>query len=144
MHTENKIIKVTYQLVKTFYPNFFLLILFIGLTNSTKADDHTFESWNDKQFENYPFECIEDGSTPEYTRCLAEKLNKNDWDLRKKLNDDKLWNEWRDARGKICYHFKNEHFGTGTVKPLMTLSCEMRLNSEAKRYCINGEDKQCG
>ena len=144
MHTENKIIKVTYQLVKTFYPNFFLLILFIGLTNSTKADDHTFESWNDKQFENYPFECIEDGSTPEYTRCLAEKLNKNDWDLRKKLNDDKLWNEWRDARGKICYHFKNQHFGTGTVKPLMTLSCEMRLNSEAKRYCINGEDKQCG
>ena len=118
-------------------------LLFV-FTPFVKAHDHSFESWNDKQFENYPFECVEDGVTGEYTRCYAEKLNKYDWELRKELNDDKLWNKWRDARGKICYHFKNKHFGTGTVKPLMTLSCEMRLNSEAKRYCINGEDKQCG
>ncbi len=37
-----------------------------------------------------------------------------------------------------------KHFGQGTVKPLMVISCEMRLNTEATRYCINGEDKQCG
>ena len=37
-----------------------------------------------------------------------------------------------------------KHFGQGTVKPLMVISCEIRLNTEATRYCINGEDKQCG
>ena len=108
------------------------------------ADNHSFESWNNKQFENYPFECVEDGVTGEYTRCFAEKLNKYDWELRQELNDDKLWNEWRDARGKICYHYKNKHFGQGTIKPLMTLSCEMRLNTEVKRFCLSGQDKQCG
>tara|TARA_B100000401_G_C52631581_1_gene636287 strand:- start:79 stop:492 length:414 start_codon:yes stop_codon:yes gene_type:complete len=108
------------------------------------ADDHSFESWNDKQFENNPFDCVEDGATPEYTRCFAEKLNKYDWELRKELNDDKLWNEWRDVRGKVCYHYKTKHFGQGTIKPLMTLSCEMRLNTEVKRFCLSGEDKKCG
>ena len=103
-----------------------------------------FESWNKKQFENYPFECVEDGATPEYTRCYAEKLNKYDWELRKEFNDDELWKEWRNVRGKVCYHYKNKHFGQGTIKPLMTLSCEMRLNTEVKRYCLNGEDKKCG
>ena len=111
---------------------------------SAKANDHSFESWNKKQFENYPFECVEDGATPEYTRCYAEKLNKYDWELRKELNDDELWKEWRNVRGKVCYHYKNKHFGQGTIKPLMTLSCEMRLNTEVKRYCLNGEDKKCG
>ena len=103
-----------------------------------------FESWNKKQFENYPFECVEDGATPEYTRCYAEKLNKYDWELRKEFNDDELRKEWRNVRGKVCYHYKNKHFGQGTIKPLMTLSCEMRLNTEVKRYCLNGEDKKCG
>ena len=121
-----------------------LLSLIFVLIPSAKANDHSFESWNKKQFENYPFECVEDGATPEYTRCYAEKLNKYDWELRKELNNDELWNKWRDVRGKVCYHYKNKHFGQGTVKPLMTLSCEMRLNTEVKRYCISGEDKRCG
>ena len=119
-------------------PFLFVFIPFI------KADDHNFESWNKKQFENYPFDCVEDGATQEYTRCYAEKLNKYDWKLRKEFNDDKLWKEWRDVRGKVCYHYKNKHFGQGTIKPLITLSCEMRLNTEVKRLCLSGEDKQCG
>tara|TARA_B100000212_G_scaffold323459_1_gene283562 strand:- start:178 stop:561 length:384 start_codon:yes stop_codon:yes gene_type:complete len=123
---------------------FFVSLFFCLLNIPLEADDHSFEDWNKKQFENYPFECVEDGATPEYTRCYAEKLNKYDWDLRKELNDDELWNNWRDVRGKVCYHYKNKHFGQGTVKPLMTLSCEMRLNTEVKRYCISGEDKRCG
>ena len=59
-----------------------LFFLFLALCFSQtilKADDHNFESWNDKQFENYPFECVEDGVTGEYTRCYTEKLNKYDW-----------------------------------------------------------------
>ena len=65
-------------------------ILFLSLFQANlKADDHSFESWNNKQFENNPFECVEDGVTQEYTRCYAEKLNKYDWELRKELNNDK-------------------------------------------------------
>ena len=64
-------------------------LLFV-FTPFAKADDHSFQSWNEKQFENYPFACVEDGATPEYTRCYAEKLNKYDWELRKELNNDKL------------------------------------------------------
>ncbi|MBO6972561.1 MAG: hypothetical protein JJ843_01900 [Prochlorococcus marinus CUG1434] len=126
--------------MKLFFP-----FLILGLFQTTlKADEHNFESWNNKQFENYPFECVEDGSTPEYTRCLAEGLNKMDWELRKELNNDQLWKDWMGARAKICYHFKTKHFGQGTVKPLMIISCEMRLNTEAERFCITGEDKKCG
>jgi hypothetical protein len=79
-----------------------ITLLFLGLFQAKiKADEHNFESWNNKQFENYPFECVENGSTPEYTRCYAEKLNKYDWELRKELNNDKLWKEWIDVRGKV-------------------------------------------
>ncbi len=88
------------------------LLFIIALSTSMisprlNADDHNFESWNKKQFENNPFECLEDGVTPEYTRCYAEKLNKYDWELRKELNDDDLWEQWREVRGKVCYHYKN-------------------------------------
>ena len=68
----------------------------------------------------------------------------SDWELKKELNNDALWEQWRKVRGRVCYHYQNKFFGQGTVKPLMTISCEQRLNSEIKRYCITGEDKQCG
>ena len=65
-------------------------LLFV-FTPFVKADDHSFESWNEKQFENYPFECVEDGATPEYTRCAMKDLLKSDWELKKELNHDELW-----------------------------------------------------
>ena len=108
------------------------------------SEDQTFESWKESHFENYPFKCVPTGSTPEYTRCASEDLLKSDWELKKELNNDELWEQWRKARGGVCYHYQNKFFGQGTVKPLMTISCEQRLNSEIKRYCITGEDKQCG
>ena len=41
-----------------------ILVTLINLIPvSVLADDHNFKSWNDKQFENYPFECVEDGVT---------------------------------------------------------------------------------
>ena len=125
--------------------NIFLInFLLISIQTSLSAHDHTFESWKNDQLRNYPFECVPTGATQEYTRCSAEDLLKQDWSLRKELNDDELWNDWRKARGKICYHFQDKRFGQGTVKPLMILSCQMRLNSEVERYCITGEDKKCG
>ena len=77
-------------------------------TSQLKADDHSFESWKESYFENYPFECVEDGSTPEYTRCKVERLLKSDWELKKELNDDKLWEKWRKARSEICYYYQNK------------------------------------
>ena len=120
------------------------LLAALALPTAVIADDHSFESWKESHFKNYPFECVPTGSTPEYTRCASEDLLKSDWELKKELNNDKLWEQWRKARGGICYHYQNKFFGQGTVKPLMTISCEQRLNSEIKRYCITGEDKQCG
>ncbi len=122
----------------------FIATLLLIISFPVKAEDHEFESWNKAQFQNYPFKCVKNGTTPEMARCVAEKLNRNDWELRKELNNDDLWNKWRDARANVCYHYKDKHFGQGTVKPLMSLSCELRLNSEVKRFCITGEDKKCG
>ena len=72
--------------------NISLFLFLNSFYPSLRANDQSFESWNNKQFKNYPFECFEDGATQEYTRCSAENLNKYDWELRKELNDDKLWN----------------------------------------------------
>ena len=120
------------------------LLAALALPTAVIAEDQTFESWKESHFKNYPFECVPTGATPEYTRCASEDLLKSDWELKKELNNDKLWEQWRKVRGKVCYHYQNKFFGQGTVEPLMTISCEQRLNSEIKRYCITGEDKQCG
>ena len=122
--------------------NFFLILVMISFPSL--ADNHTFETWKNDQLKNYPFKCVPTGATQEYTRCTAEDLLRQDWDLRKEFKDDELWNDWRKARGQVCYYFQNKRYGQGTVKPLMTLSCQMRLNSEMKRSCITGEDKKCG
>ena len=87
--------------IKTFLIPLLLVFSQIPL----KAHDHNFESWNAKQWEDYPFECVETGTTPEYTRCYAEKANKRDWELRQELNDDKLWKDWISARRRIFYHY---------------------------------------
>ena len=120
------------------------LLAALALPTAVNAEDQTFESWKESHFKNYPFECVPTGATPEYTRCASEDLLKSDWELKKELNNDELWELWRKARGGVCYHYQNKFFGQGTVKSLMTISCEQRLNSEIKRYCITGEDKQCG
>ncbi len=120
------------------------LLAAIALPASVNSESQDFERWKESHFENYPFECVEDGKTQEYTRCAMESLLKSDWKLKKELNNDKLWEQWRKARGGVCYHYQNKSFGQGTVKPLMTISCQMRLNDEVKRYCITGKDKQCG
>ena len=120
------------------------LITALALPIAVNAEDQTFEIWEESHFKIYPFECVEDGTTPEYTRCIMEDLLKNDWNLKQELKDEKLLTDWRKARSNICYYYANKQFGKGTVKTLMQISCEMRLNSEVKRYCITGEDKQCG
>ncbi len=45
---------------------------------------------------------------------------------KKEFNNDKLLEQWRKVRGKVCYHYQNKFFGQWTVKPLMTISCEQR------------------
>ena len=88
------------KIQKTFLnmKSFIILSLINLISASVFADDHSFETWNNKQFENYPFECVEDGSTPEYTRCYAEKLNKYDWELRKDRRDEveETYSKWLD------------------------------------------------
>ena len=87
------------------------LLAAVALPIEVNAEDKNFERWKESYFENYPFECVEAGSTPEYTRCELERLLKSDWELKKELNNDQLWEEWRKARGRICYHYQNKFFG---------------------------------
>ena len=123
---------------------FLFFCIFMRMTPVVFAEEQDYKSWVNSHFTEYPFECVENGSTPEYTRCEVERLLKSDWELKKDLKNDELWEQWRKARGGICYHYQNKFFGQGTVKPLMSIACQQRLNSEVERYCINGEDKQCG
>ncbi len=46
---------------------FLIPLLLVFSQIPLKAHDHTFESWNAKQWEDYPFECVETGASPEYT-----------------------------------------------------------------------------
>ena len=61
------------------------LLAALSLPTAVIADDQGFENWKESYFENYPFECVEDGATPEYTRCAMEDLLKSDWELKKEL-----------------------------------------------------------
>ena len=48
------------------------LLLLLGvlvLPTSVISEDQSFENWKNSHFENYLFECVETGSTQEYTGC---------------------------------------------------------------------------
>ena len=59
------------------------LLAVIALPTPLIANDDSFENWKESYFENYPFECVEDGKTQEYTRCAMESLLKSDWELKR-------------------------------------------------------------
>mgnify|MGYP001167940925 CR=1 FL=1 len=90
------------------------------------------------------YKCKEDGSDNQMAQCLYDKLNKEDEALRTEFNNDELWKKWRDAREGVCHHIKERQFRGGSIRPLMKASCELRLNSEMQKFCLNGEDKTCG
>ena len=52
------------QMILRFQKLFFVTLYFGFFQKSLEACEHTFESWNSKQWEDFSFECVKDGVTP--------------------------------------------------------------------------------
>tara|TARA_Y100000739_G_C20591404_1_gene458073 strand:+ start:756 stop:1055 length:300 start_codon:yes stop_codon:yes gene_type:complete len=75
--------------------------------------------------------------------CSSRNLYKNDSDLKKEIGNDDIFQKWLTGREAICEYYSGKNFEGGSIRPMMQNGCNMRLNSEAKRFCLTG-DPQCG
>ncbi len=110
------------------------LLAAVALPSAVNADDPNVIT----------IKCNEYGSMHEMAQCLYDELNKEDEALRTEFNNDELWKSWMKARRGVCHHIKEKQFRGGSIRPLMKASCELRLNGEMQKFCLDGEDKTCG
>ena len=75
--------------------------------------------------------------------CSSRNLYKNDSDLKKVIGNDDIFQKWLTGREAICEYYSGKNFEGGSIRPMMQNGCNIRLNSEAKRFCLTG-DPQCG
>jgi len=110
---------------------------------SLYADEDTLEEEITKAFENYPFECNPEGSTPEIAACAWIDLIKSDRALREELNDRDLYEKWITARNEMCNFFQDKLYAGGTIRQITRPGCALRVNNEVQKYCLTG-DPTCG
>ena len=110
------------------------LLVAVALPSAVNADDPNVIT----------IKCNEYGSMHEMAQCLYDELYKEDEVLRTEFNNDELWKSWMKARRGVCHHIKERQFRGGSIRPLMKASCELRLNREMQKFCLDGEDKTCG
>ena len=75
--------------------------------------------------------------------CSSRNLYKNDSDLKKEIGNEVIFQKWVIGREAICEYYSGKYFEGGSIRPMMQNGCNIRLNSEAKRFCLIG-DSQCG
>ena len=75
--------------------------------------------------------------------CSSRNLYKNDSDLKKEIGNEVIFQKWVIGREAICEYYSGKYFDGGSIRPMMQNGCNIRLNSEAKRFCLTG-DPQCG
>ena len=75
--------------------------------------------------------------------CSSRNLYKNDSDLKKEIGNEVIFQKWVIGREAICEYYSGKYFEGGSIRPMMQNGCNIRLNSEAKRFCLTG-DPQCG
>ena len=75
--------------------------------------------------------------------CSRRNLYKNDSDLKKEIGNEVIFQKWVIGREAICEYYSGKYFEGGSIRPMMQNGCNIRLNSEAKRFCLTG-DPQCG
>lgn len=75
--------------------------------------------------------------------CSSRNLYKNDSDLKKEIGNEVIFQKWVIGREAICEYYSGKYFDVGSIRPMMQNGCNIRLNSEAKRFCLTG-DPQCG
>ena len=126
------------------YPFFCIFFsAYISQSLSLHAHEDTLEEEITKAFENYPFECNPEGSTPEIAACAWIDLIKSDRKLREELNNRELYEEWVTARNKMCNFFQDKLYAGGTIRQITRPGCALRVNNEVQKYCITG-DPTCG
>ena len=75
--------------------------------------------------------------------CSNRTLYKNDLELKEEIGDSDVFEKWITGREAICHYYSGKQFKGGSIRPMMQSGCNLRLNSEAKRFCLSG-DPQCG
>ena len=75
--------------------------------------------------------------------CSNRSLYKNDLKLKEEIGDSEVYRKWKIGREAICQYYSGKQFEGGSIRPMMQSGCNLRLNSEAKRFCLTG-DPQCG
>ncbi len=108
-----------------------------------KASELSLEEEIKKAFENYPFECDQNGSTPEIAACVWIDLIKSDRKLRKEINNLELYTRWTKARNELCNYFQEKLYSGGTIRQITRPGCALRVNNEVQKYCLTG-DPTCG
>ena len=127
--------------MKLFLSIFTFLILLNNLP--TFSNEMSLEEEIEEAFENYPFKCNPEGSTPEIAACTWIELIKSDRALKKELNNVELFNDWKHSRNKVCNYFQDKLYSGGTIRQITRPGCSIRVNKEVQKYCITG-DPSCG
>ena len=75
--------------------------------------------------------------------CSSRSLYKNDLKLKQEIEDNVVFEKWISGREAVCKYYSGKQFNGGSIRPMMQNGCNLRLNSEAKRFCLTS-DPQCG
>ena len=96
-----------------------------------------------KSESNRNINCDSALSQYEMNICSSRSLYQNDLKLKEEINNDGVFEKWITGREAICQFYSGKQFEGGSIRPMMQNGCNLRLNSEAKRFCLTG-DPQCG
>ena len=110
---------------------YFIIIGLLGLVSPIKSES------------NKNINCDSALSQYEMNICSSRSLYQNDLKLKEEINNDGVFEKWITGREAICQFYSGKQFEGGSIRPMMQNGCNLRLNSEAKRFCLAG-DPQCG
>ena len=110
---------------------YFIIIGLLGLVSPIKSES------------NKNINCDSALSQYEMNICSSRSLYQNDLKLKEEINNDGVFEKWITGREAICQFYSGKQFEGGSIRPMMQNGCNLRLNSEAKRFCLAG-DLQCG
>ena len=110
---------------------YFIIIGLLGLVYPIKSES------------NENINCDSALSQYEMNICSSRSLYQNDLKLKEEINNDGVFEKWITGREAICQFYSGKQFEGGSIRPMMQNGCNLRLNSESKRFCLTG-DPQCG
>ena len=109
----------------------FIIISLIGVITPLKSESYK------------EVDCNSAMTQYEMNICSNRSLYKNDLKLKEEIGDSDVYRKWKIGREAICQYYSGKQFEGGSIRPMIQSGCNLRLNSEAKRFCLTG-DPQCG